>query len=318
MSAIGNKTYVRLCEMMDVGINVRLNAKANLDGLVTSMQESGWLDNHPAVIYKLETPIAAVDDKNNPVWDLDKNGDILLDKKSKPVQLIKRYGLIQAHRRFYAASILAIRNPKDIRFHEVPAIVYEKLSQSERNRMVVDHFNVDGLNALEQYHAVVQLLNSGLSEDACAKHIGKSRGWVQTRNLLSQLPKAVEDAFKTSITNPDKYNGPALLSHKTLTTLKTALDNGEAEFNKTWTEMVTNPDSTKQPTPMTYQKMVEMANRVAKENPPLAEVIRHLAGLEVDFKSNIETLNALYREHVAAKIAARVESDKKIAAEALK
>lgn len=100
-----------------------------------------------------------------------------------------RYRLIVGERRWRAAKLAGLT--------EVPAIVRE-ISQQERLELaLVENIQRQNLNPLEEAAAYRRLQDEfGLTQEAVAKRVGKSRSQVANTERLLTLPAVIQEALR--------------------------------------------------------------------------------------------------------------------------
>lgn len=114
-----------------------------------------------------------------------------------------RYRIVRGHRRFRCVENVRKDNPH--MFIEIPAMVYKNLSGADEFRLMADHAHVKGLNEYELFDAIKKLaLNTNLSEEAIGHQVGRSRGYVQRRKWIMNLPPCVEENFRAKFLKDDQ------------------------------------------------------------------------------------------------------------------
>lgn len=102
-----------------------------------------------------------------------------------------RYQLIAGYRRFTSYKMLCDEDP--IKFGTIPAVV-KVCTDLEAFRMnLVENVQRTNLNIKEEAHACERLLDNGMTPDEVAKELGKSRGWLQTRQQMIDLPEDIQN-----------------------------------------------------------------------------------------------------------------------------
>lgn len=98
-----------------------------------------------------------------------------------------KYRLVAGYRRFMSHRVLK-------RTH-IPAIIRPDMMDD----MVARFFNLSenikrkDLNIVQEAKAIKRLKDLGVSEVATAERLGMSRGWVQIRYMLLELPQEIQD-----------------------------------------------------------------------------------------------------------------------------
>jgi ParB/RepB/Spo0J family partition protein len=98
----------------------------------------------------------------------------------------KKYLLLAGYRRFKAHIVL--------KRDTIEAIVETRpLTESQARILnLSENLQRRELNVMQEARAISQLFNLGLTEMSCAKELNVSRGWVQIRYMLLQLPELVQ------------------------------------------------------------------------------------------------------------------------------
>jgi len=98
----------------------------------------------------------------------------------------KKYLLIAGYRRYKATSLLKLPTIK--------AIVSDKLKNKETARIfnLSENLQRQDLNILEEALALKHLKEQGFDQFLVAEKIKKSRGWVQVRFILLNLPEEIQ------------------------------------------------------------------------------------------------------------------------------
>ena len=97
-----------------------------------------------------------------------------------------RFEIIAGERRWRAAQQAGLR--------EVPALVRAVPDQSALALALIENIQREDLNPIEEAHGLKRLIDEfGITHDAAAKAVGRSRSAVTNLLRLTQLPKAVQD-----------------------------------------------------------------------------------------------------------------------------
>lgn len=116
------------------------------------------------------------------------------------------YRIVAGHRRYTAVKVL--------KWPTIPCTIRENLDEMKARVLnLVENFQREDLNILQEAEAIKHLQEAGLPRDAVGKEIGKSGGWVQVRFALLNLPEAIQQEAAAGMLN--QYH------IKTLCTLKT-------------------------------------------------------------------------------------------------
>lgn len=126
--------------------------------------------------------------------DIEKNG------LTQPVTLQpydrmpgKNYRIIAGHRRF--AAHLQIYGATHIR-----AIIVLGLTDLDARVMnLTENLHREDLNILQEANAIKHLQLAGWGQDDVAAKVGKSRGWVQARFYLLELPQELQEAAAAGV-----------------------------------------------------------------------------------------------------------------------
>jgi len=106
-----------------------------------------------------------------------------------------RYLIIAGERRFRAAYMAGLKR--------VPVIVRELTNQQIQEIALIENLHREDLNAIEAAEGMRELMeNHGLTQEAVANRIGKSRPYVTNTLRLLQLPKEVTDLVKEGQLSP--------------------------------------------------------------------------------------------------------------------
>ena len=104
------------------------------------------------------------------------------------------YELVAGERRLRASKLAGKEN--------IPAIVREVTDEQSLALALIENLQRENLNALEEAKGLDQLLNAfGMSQEALAQKVGKSRSSVANSLRLLQLPRDIQESlFKDHIT----------------------------------------------------------------------------------------------------------------------
>lgn len=214
-----------------------------------------------------------------------------------------RYRGVRGHRR--GRSIENIRKDNPHMLETVPANVYKGLSASDEFRLMADHVHVKGLNEYELFDAVCKLaMNTNLSEEAIGHQLGRSRGYVQRRKWIMNLPPIVEENFRkkflrgddgkpvphTPFTDPDltKLYGAAGEDRRN------GVDPASpgSKFSAAWETLEkTGKAAPAEPKAWTRKEMLEKLNWI--KDPIIRNVLQACAGEGVRLTDSVEQIDAL-------------------------
>ena len=98
-----------------------------------------------------------------------------------------RYKLIQGYRRFKACTLI-------LEWKTIPCSVQPHMSDIQARIVNLgENLNRQALNIMQEAKAINALKLAGLSEQEVARQLHTSRGWVQVRFMLLDLPSAIQD-----------------------------------------------------------------------------------------------------------------------------
>jgi len=125
--------------------------------------------------------------------DIDRNG-LQTPISVQPWDGDKKYRIVAGHRRFTAFKILK----KDT----IPAMIKEGLTEVQARLMnLKENLIRSELDIMQEAGAVKALKDLGMTQDAISFELKKSRGWVQVRFNLLELPQAIQDEAAAGILN---------------------------------------------------------------------------------------------------------------------
>jgi ParB/RepB/Spo0J family partition protein len=105
----------------------------------------------------------------------------------------KKFRIIAGHRRY--AAHLQIHNATHIR-----SIIVEGLDDlSARVMNLTENLHRENLNILQEAQAIHHLQLAGWDQEQVGARVGKSRGWVQARFYLMELPQELQEAAAAGI-----------------------------------------------------------------------------------------------------------------------
>lgn len=98
----------------------------------------------------------------------------------------KRYRIVAGHRRYVAMLILEKK--------EIQAFVNEDLSDMDAYKInLMENIARSDLNLVQEARGLLHLRGLGLSQEEIAKELTQTRGWVQIRMMVLELPKDIQD-----------------------------------------------------------------------------------------------------------------------------
>ena len=105
-----------------------------------------------------------------------------------------KYKLLAGFRRRYAHIVL--------KREEIPAIIHDYLCDADATVFnLSENLNRADLTILQEARAIRRLSTYAYNEEQIGSKIGKSRGWVQVRLMLLQLPEDVQKDVETGFIN---------------------------------------------------------------------------------------------------------------------
>jgi len=97
----------------------------------------------------------------------------------------KSYRIIMGHRRFAACQLAGLRT--------VSAIIRDNVTERDIRFMnLAENVNRKDLNLMQEANAVQKLVLLGETQEAIAQTLNMSRGWVQVRIMLMDLPREIQ------------------------------------------------------------------------------------------------------------------------------
>lgn len=97
----------------------------------------------------------------------------------------KDYLIICGYRRFHAARVLE--------WPTIPCVVQKRLSHLDALLLnLSENLHRKNLNILQEAKAISNLKAAGLTQEDVARYLQQSRGWVQVRFLLLDLPNEIQ------------------------------------------------------------------------------------------------------------------------------
>jgi len=110
------------------------------------------------------------------------------------IKLGFKYKLLAGFRRTFAHKVL--------KRDTIPTIIHEPLCDADATIFnLSENLNRADLTILQEARAMKRLSTYAFSEEQIAEKIGKSRGWVQVRMMLLQLPEAVQREVEAGFIN---------------------------------------------------------------------------------------------------------------------
>ncbi len=99
--------------------------------------------------------------------------------------------LIAGYRRYKAHLMLQEENPEKYSTIKATVVICSDLEATQLN--LIENVQRTNLNIKEEAHACLRLGALGMSPDAICKELGKSRGWLQNRQWVTDLPLDIQD-----------------------------------------------------------------------------------------------------------------------------
>lgn len=214
-----------------------------------------------------------------------------------------KYRVVRGHRR--ARVIENIRRDNAHMLETVPANVYRGLSASDEFRLMADHAHVKGLNEYELFDAIRKLaLNTSMSEEQIGHQVGRSRGYVQRRKWIMNLPRIVEENYRKKFERDEEGKAvPCVTFTDTdLNELNKAAnrdreqnrdpETGGSEFNNQWYKLLeTGKAKDPEPKAWTRKEMLDKLQWI--KDPIIKNVIRACAGDPVRITDSEDQITAL-------------------------
>jgi len=135
------------------------------------------------------TPIDVIDLAK----DIEKNGliqpvTVCLFNAVEQERTGLKWKLLVGFRRYYAHQVL-----KKLTIH---ATIHEHMDEvSARMFNLAENLQRKDLNIVQEAKAIKKLKDLGIKQEECAEKLGTSRGWVQVRFMLLELPEEVQAEF---------------------------------------------------------------------------------------------------------------------------
>lgn len=107
----------------------------------------------------------------------------------------KPYLMVAGFRRYLATQILA-DSSGGMKYLTIEAVVTDKILTPEQaiTLNLTENLQRKDLTIMEEAGAISKLKQYGYTQEDCARAIGKSKGWVQVRYMLLELPPDIQDA----------------------------------------------------------------------------------------------------------------------------
>lgn len=103
-----------------------------------------------------------------------------------------RFLLVAGYRRFYAHKVLKRTT--------IQAIIREKMDEVKcRVLNLKENLDRKDLNIMQEAKAISRLKELGVGELAAAENLNRSRGWVQVRYMLLELPEEIQQEAAAGI-----------------------------------------------------------------------------------------------------------------------
>lgn len=109
----------------------------------------------------------------------------------------KKYRVIAGHRRHMAYHVMKKLT--------IPAMIREGLNELQaRTINLVENLKRQNLNILQESRALIPYKKANWGQDIIAAEVGMSRGWVQVRIMLLDLPEDVQAEASAGLINQDQ------------------------------------------------------------------------------------------------------------------
>jgi len=109
----------------------------------------------------------------------------------------KKYRIVAGHRRFTAFKLMGRT--------EIPCYIREGLNElAARTMNLTENLKRQDLNLLQEARAIRPFVDAGWAEETIASQLSTSRGWVQVRKMLLQLPEDIQMEVAAGVINQDQ------------------------------------------------------------------------------------------------------------------
>ncbi len=140
--------------------------------------------------------------------DIESSGTLLSPIAIQPYENKKpyRYRILAGHRRYAAYKLL--------KWKVIPCLIKEGVSPAAAWAInLKENIQRQNLNVLQEARGIEHMKDEGWSQPEIAKQIGKSRGWVQERVYLLEMPEDIQrDAAAGTISLKDVRHAWSLQS----------------------------------------------------------------------------------------------------------
>jgi ParB family chromosome partitioning protein len=100
----------------------------------------------------------------------------------------KKYRILAGHRRFMAYKGLAKET--------IPAFIRENVTEIEAFKInLIENVARQDLNLVQEANGIHRFMAAGLTQDDIARELNKTRGWVQIRCAVLDLPKDIQEVI---------------------------------------------------------------------------------------------------------------------------
>lgn len=135
-----------------------------------------------------------------------------------------KYRIVSGHRRHAAFRVLGL--------DAIPATIMEGLSELQARKMnLEENLKRQDLNMLQEARAIQHFKVAGLTQEDVAKELGMSRGWVQVRFNILELPPEIQQEVAAGFLSQEQikelHTLPKTQQFEVVRRIKTAKLNGE-------------------------------------------------------------------------------------------
>ncbi len=121
----------------------------------------------------------------------------------------KKYRIVSGHRRFQAHRIIPLVT--------IPAIIKEGMDElTARKLNLEENIKRKDLNILQEARALKPFCDAGWTQDLMCGQLNQSRGWLQARIALLQLPEEIQQEAAAGYLTQEHIKQLATLKHKEL------------------------------------------------------------------------------------------------------
>lgn len=136
-----------------------------------------------------------------------------------------RYRIVSGHRRYTAFIVLGKKT--------IPATIKSDLSELDAMKLnFEENLKRKNLNILQEAKTLKRLKEKGLGQEDAAKELGMSRGWIQVRYMILDLPEEIQQEVGAGFINQEQireiYRMPKDEQYEMVRKIKVARMSGES------------------------------------------------------------------------------------------